>query len=98
MELELIVLLALCIVGPATFAVFEVETPAWRKIMKWGIVCGLTVVLAQRVGHWALLVPAGLAVAALTFHLIWCRRHGIHPLRATPRRRYYALRGWPWVE
>lgn len=98
MELELAVLLTLCIVGPATFAVFEVETPAWRKMLKWGLVCALTLLLAQRVGHWALLLPGVLAAAGLTVHMIWCRRNGIHPLRATPRRRYYALRGWPWVE
>lgn len=98
MELELVALLALCIVGPATFAVFEVETPAWRKILKWAVLCGLTLLLAQRAGHWSLLLPGLLGVAGLTLHTVWCRRHGIHPLRATPRRRYYELRGWTWVE
>ena len=96
--LELAVLLVLCIVGPAVFAVFEVETPAWRKILKWGLVCGLTLGLSRGVGHWALLVPVLLAAAGLAFHWTWCRRHGIHPLRATPRRRYYELRGWTWQE
>ena len=27
-----------------------------------------------------------------------CRKHGIHPLHATPRRRYYELRRWEWKE
>lgn len=98
MEIELLVLLGLTIVGPSTFAVFEVETPSWRKILKWTIVCAVTLGLAARVGHWALLFPATAAIAGLAFHWTWCRRHGIDPLHATPRRRYYELRGWRWKE
>lgn len=96
--LELATLLALAILGPAFFAPFEVETPGWRKALKWTVVCGLTLLLRRWVGHWALLLPAFAAVIGLTFHFSWCRKHGIDPVRATPRRRYYALRGWTWSE
>jgi hypothetical protein len=34
----------------------------------------------------------------LVVHLVWCRKNGIDPLRATPRRRYYEMRGWDWPE
>ncbi len=34
-ELELYVLLAALILGSSVFAVFEVETPKWRKALKW---------------------------------------------------------------
>jgi hypothetical protein len=98
MQLELSVLLVLAIVGPGTFAAFEVETPAWRKILKWTMISGLTLGLATRVGHWSLLLPVGASIAGLAFHWSWCRRNGIDPIRATPRRRYYALRRWKWVE
>jgi hypothetical protein len=47
--LDLAVLLAIAVLGQSTFAVFEVETPAYA-------------------------------------------------LRATPRRRYYELRGWAWQD
>lgn len=97
-ELELGMLLALAILGQSTFAVFEVETPAWRKILKWAVVTGGTIGLFAAVGHWALALPAAGALAGGGFHVWWCRRNGIHPLRATPRRRYYELRGWPWPE
>ena len=41
----------------------------------------------------------GLGVLGLSPHFWWCRRHGIHPLYATPRRRYYELRGgWSWPD
>ena len=95
-EVELIVLLAVAVLGQATFAVFEVETPAWRKIVKWSIVVGLTLALTRFVGHWALVLPLAGGVAGVVGHTIWCRKHGIDPLRATPRRQYYQLRGWAW--
>ena len=95
-SLELAVLLALAIVGQSTFARFEIETPAIRKILKWSVLSALTLLLYRFVGHWSLLLPAAMGVAGSTFHLIWCRRNGIDPIRATPSRRYYELRGWRW--
>ena len=98
MEIELGVLLAVAVVGQAIFAVFEVETPAWRKILKWAFVVGLTLGSARLIGHWALVWPIGGGMAGMVGHTIWCRRHGIDPIRGTPRRRYYELRGWTWHE
>jgi len=95
---ELSVLLVLAVLGSAIFAPFELETPVWRKILKWGMVIGITLGLAAVVGHWAVLVPVLGGVMGVVGHTVWCRRHGIHPLRATPRRKYYALRGWTWKE
>ena len=95
-ELELGMLLGLAIVGQSVFAVFEVETAAWRKIVKWAALSAATLALYGASGHWALIVPVAGGALGASFHFWWCRRHGIHPLRATPRRRYYRLRGWPW--
>ena len=97
-ELELSYLLLLLTVGMVSFGRFEVERPIWRGLLKWTIVIGGTVGLYTAVGHWSLLFPtAGLLVGS-TVHIIWCRRHDIHPLYASPRRRYYELRGWTWPE
>ena len=93
---ELVTLLAIAIVGPSVFAPFELETAPARKVLKWALVCGVTLGLALVVGHWAIAFPVAAGLAGATFHFIWCRRNGIHPLRATPRRRYYELRGWAW--
>jgi len=98
LALDLSVLLAIAVLGPALFAVFEVETPAWRKILKWAAVIGLTLALRTLLGHGALVLPALLAAGGMTAHFVWCRRHGIDPIRATPRRRYYELRGWTWPD
>ena len=96
--LDLSVLLGLAVLGPAVFAAFELETPAWRKVLKWTLVIGVTLGLTRVLGHWALLVPVLGGGAGVTGHILWCRRHGIDPIRATPRRKYYELRGWTWRE
>ncbi len=36
----------------------------------------------------------GLPSLGLMFHFWWCRKHGIDPLTAEPRDKYYELRGW----
>jgi hypothetical protein len=95
-DLELSTLLVFAVVGQSIFARFEIETPAWRKIVKWFVLAGVTLGIYEFVGHWALLFPLGMAIAGTTFHFIWCRRNGIDPFRATPARRYYQLRGWRW--
>ena len=97
-ELELATLLGFAIVGQSAFARFEIETPAWRKILKWSMLSGLTLALYQWVQHWALVLPATIGILGATFHVVWCRRNGIDPIRATPRRRYYELRGWRWSD
>jgi hypothetical protein len=97
-EIELFVLLAMSVVGQSVFAVFEIETPAWRKIVKWALLVGVTLALTRVVGHWALAFPFAGGVAGLSVHFVWCGRKGIDPVHATPRRRYYELRGWTWHE
>lgn len=97
-ELELGALLAFAIIGQSSFARFEIETPALRKILKWFGLSAATLVLFRYVGHWAVLLPCALGLAGATIHFVWCRRNGIDPWRATPSRRYYALRGWTWPE
>lgn len=98
MELEWLTLFALCALGNAFFGVFETDTPSWRRTLKWGLLGALTWGVHRAAGHWAVLVPLLLAGVGLGFHFAWCRRNGIDPLRATPRKRYWALRGWEWRE
>ncbi|MBN2566286.1 MAG: hypothetical protein JXB46_11305 [Candidatus Eisenbacteria bacterium] len=97
-ELELWVLLVIVVFGTSIFGIFETETPRWRKLVKWPVFCGITVGLYYAIGHLALAFPIGLLAAAAAYHIFWCHRHGIHPLHATPRRKYYELRGWRWHE
>ncbi len=86
------------IIGTAVFDRFETETPIWKKVLRWTVAAVGTVVLFRFIGHWALLFPGGFALLGGVVHFSWCRRHGIDPWRATPRRKYFALRGWTWPE
>ena len=95
---ELAVLLGLQTLGTSIFARFEAETPVWRKLTKWSVLIFGTLALYAWVGHWSILFPATIFAMGTVFHFGYCRKHGIDPLRATPRRRYYELRGWQWTE
>ena len=97
-EVELVALLVLQTLGTTIFARFEVETPVWRRLTKWFLLIGGTLALYAAVGHWSLLWPAAILAAGVTVHLTYCRRHGIDPLTASPRRKYYELRGWTWPD
>ena len=95
-ELELYVLLALLTLDLSIFAVFEVEIPRWRKLLQWVIISTTTLGLYYAVGHLAILLPMVAGGAGTIVHFEWCRKHGIHPNYATPRRKYYDLRQWEW--
>ncbi len=97
-ELELAVLFLTQTLGYGILDPFEVETPPWRKIARWLIVGLITLLVYRWAGHWALLVPLSGAIAGGTFHYFWCRKHGIHPIHAAPRRKYYELRSWEWPD
>lgn len=97
MELELITLYGLHHLGIAIFGKFELESPWWRWMLKWIIimtVITLLYVYFGRAGALGFILTA--FPLSLLVHFTWCKRHGIHPLNATPRRKYYELRGWAW--
>ncbi|MEK7265444.1 MAG: hypothetical protein AAB227_05015 [Pseudomonadota bacterium] len=98
LEATLLSMLVVAIVGQSVFAVFETETPVLRKIVKWTIVATIAAGSSFMIGYWAALVPWALGILGALFHVAWCARNKIDPLQATPRRRYYELRGWRWPE
>lgn len=97
-KLELIVLLLVQLIAGNSFAHFEIETPSVRKIFKWLIMDAVTIGLYYLVGHWAILFPVFMITTGTVYHIIWCKKNGINPLKATPRKKYYELRGWQWKE
>ena len=93
-ELELVVLLIVQTVLISSFAKFEIETPVLRKVFKWFIIDSIIITLYYIFGHWALLFLLLLLIPGTTYHFIWCKKNGIHPINATPRKKLYQLRGW----
>lgn len=99
METILAILLMLHILGTSIFGKFESETAWWRLTLKWVVILTLAYSLYFYFGTAVtLLVIFFLVLASVTFHVVWCNRNEIHPLKATPRKRYYELRKWKWVE
>ena len=79
-------------IGNILFGRFVEHQPRWRRVLKFGVLLGITVVLAQTVGRvWAyswMVLPGALAVWA---HLVWLPRHGVNGWTAEPRERYDRL-------
>ena len=95
MILELGVGAVLSATGIAIFGRFEEKTALWRRLLKWAIYFGLIAILSGTAGRvWALGWAFALPLVGLCAHFIICARWGIHPLKATPRDKYYRLRGW----
>ncbi|MBP9851731.1 MAG: hypothetical protein KBC67_00535 [Candidatus Pacebacteria bacterium] len=97
-EIELGILIIIQLLASSFFGHFEVGTPAWRKIVKWLVLDSITVALYFGIGHYALIFPLAIAILGTTVHIRICKKNGIDPLKATPRDKYYKLRGWKLEE
>ncbi len=97
-EFELAELLLLQLFAFVLFGRLEVETPAVRRIIKWLIIYCITICIYYWQGHWAILIPLVATIPGSIYHVIWCRKNNIDPLKATPRKKYYELRRWKWEE
>jgi hypothetical protein len=99
MEKELLALLFINVMGYAIFGKFESHSPWWRSVLKWSAMVAFLWTLTAYFGHAvALIVLLILTIMAISIHILWCTKHGIHPIAATPRRKYFELRGWKWEE
>jgi hypothetical protein len=78
--------------GSILFGRFEEFKGRGRRVLKFGLVLGVTIALAQTLGRaWAyswMVIPLAIAGWA---HLIWLPRHGINGWTAEPRDRYLEL-------
>ena len=96
MELELITLLIIQTIFISAFARFEIETSLIRRLVKWFIIDGITIGLYFLIGHWAVIFPILGLVPGTIYHFNWCKKNGINPIKATPIKKYYDLRGWKY--
>ena len=81
--------------GFLSFGRFEVGVPPWRRVLRAALYLGMVLGLRRVAGpRWAHTWLLGLPTIGATFHVGWCLAHGIDPLNAEPRDRYYQARGW----
>ena len=97
-ELELTELLLIQTIFISVFAKFEIETPLFKKLLKWFFFYTITIGLYFLIGHWAIIFPIVGLVPGTIYHFHWCKKNGIHPFKATPKKKYYELRKWKWQE
>jgi len=94
MEIELLLIMVVMLQGFLFFGHFEEKTPKRRRLLKWAIYIGVALLIGATAGRpWTFVWIAFLPLLGFTVHLLWCRKHGIHPLTAEPRDKFYALRG-----
>jgi uncharacterized membrane protein YfcA len=82
-------------VGTILFGHFEEKTPKWRRIVKLFVFTALIALISSTAGRiWSAAFVGSLLVVVAAIHMWWLPKHGIHPLTAEPKDKYYALRGW----
>jgi hypothetical protein len=91
---ELTIAASVFALGQGFFRNFQGETPRATTFKKWLVYFALVFLLELTVGRPWSFIWTFLPVVGMVGHFAWCFRHGIHPLTAEPRDRYYALRGW----
>jgi hypothetical protein len=80
--------------GNILFGHFEEHKPKARRLLKVGLVVGITAALSSVGLRWAAYALLGcLGLAAAYVHLWWLPRHGVNGWTGEPRERYYALLG-----
>lgn len=83
------------VAGFALLGHFEEGTPKWRRLSKWAAYVGASALIGRKAGRpWTLAFVLGWPALGASFHVWWCRRHGINLLTAEPKDKYYELRGW----
>ena len=95
MFFDLFLVAVLHLVGHILFGVFAERSSVSRKLIKVAFLLGSTALIWAVFGQpYSTLWVVGLFSLGIVFHLWWTLSHGIHPITAEPREKYYALRGW----
>jgi hypothetical protein len=92
---EIAIITSIFAVGNMLFGHFEEGTPKWRKLSKFFLMLGLTLLISGTLGRlWFYLFLGLMTVGVLVIHAWWLPKQGINGWTAEPREKYYALRGW----
>ena len=95
MLIDLAIFAVLYLLGFLVFGHFERYTGLPRRLGKIVVFVGITALIIATVGRpWSLIWVFGSMGLGITFHFWWTIKHGIHPVTAEPKAKYYALRGW----
>lgn len=91
---DIAVVMSIFAVGNILFGHFEDHKPKIRRLLKVGLVVGLTVALSYLGLRWVAYGIIGLLVlGAVYIHIWWLPSHGINGWSGEPKDKYYELVG-----
>jgi hypothetical protein len=95
MWLEVAIMASLFAIGNIFFGHFEEGTPKWRRLLKFFLFIGVTILITEFAGrYWFFIFLGASLIAPLIIHLWWLPKQGINGWTGEPKEKYYALRGW----
>ena len=91
---DIAVVMSVFAVGNILFGHFEEHKPKSLRLLKVGLVVGLTAALSYLGLRWvAYGLISALGLGAVYVHAWWLPRHGINGWTGEPKEKYYALLG-----
>jgi hypothetical protein len=91
---DIAVVMSIFAVGNILFGHFEEHKPKPRRLLKVGLVVGITALLSIVGLRWVAYGLLGLlGLAAVYVHAWWLPRHGVNGLTGEPKAKYYELIG-----
>ena len=91
---DIAVVMSVFAVGNILFGHFEEHKPKALRLLKVGLVVGLTAALSYLGRRWVAYELIGaLGLWAVYVHAWWLPRHGINGWTGEPKEKYYALLG-----
>jgi hypothetical protein len=95
MWFELAVVASIFAIGNILFGHFEEGTPKWRRLSKFFLFVGITVLITATAGRfWFFVFLAIMFVCVGIIHVWWLPKQGINGWTGEPKDKYYELRGW----
>jgi hypothetical protein len=95
MWFEIAIVAGIFAVGHILFGHFEEGTPKWRRVLKFFLVIGITILITKTVGRFWFFVFLGVMfIPPIIIHAWWLPKHRINGWTGEPKDKYYELRGW----
>jgi hypothetical protein len=95
MWFEVAVVASLFAIGNILFGHFEEGTPKWRRVAKFFLFIGITILISKTAGRvWVFVFIGASLIPPLIIHLWWLPKQGINGWTGEPKDKYYELRGW----
>ena len=95
MWFEVAIVASLFAIGNILFGHFEEGTPKWRRMAKFFLFIGLTMLISKTAGRfWVFVFIIASFIPPFIIHLWWLPKHGINGWTGEPKEKYYELRGW----